>query len=456
MAAFDLCITGGTLVTPGGLVPRTLAIRGGRIAALLDPAKPVDADDRLDVTGKLVMPGLVDAHVHFREPGLTHKEGFETGSRAAVAGGVTTVMVMPTDNPLTVTPDDFEQKVSLASGKSYADFAIQAVIGADLSHVAALVGLGAISFELFLGEAGPSLVVPDSGHVSRALRLVAEAGSVAGVYGQDDGIIAAATAALDEAARRCRLSFFRSRPPLSEALGVARACILAREAGARIHVRQTSARVTAEILVDMRARYAGISAEVTPHNLLLTEDEIERQGPWAKVSPPLRTADDVAAMWAALRAGTVDIVATDHAPHLPAEKEKGLEDIWAAPGGFPGVQTMLPLMLEATAAGRIGITDIVRVCSARPAQLFGLYPRKGAIDVGSDADIVIVDPDRSEFIRNEDQYSKAKITPFANRAVRGWPEMTLLRGRVVMRDGKVEGKPRGEFQRPSCLGGASW
>ncbi|OGB93582.1 MAG: hypothetical protein A2Z31_03995 [candidate division NC10 bacterium RBG_16_65_8] len=449
MAAFDLCITGGTLVTSAGLVPRTLAIRGGRIAALLDPAIPVDADDRLDVTGKLVMPGLVDAHVHFREPGLTHKEGFETGSRAAVAGGVTTVMVMPTDNPLTLTPADFEQKVALASGKSYADFAIQAALAADLSHIAGLARLGAVSFELFLGEVGAPLLVQDSGHLRRALRLVAEAGSVAGVYGQDDGVIATATAALDEVARRQYLSFFRSRPALSEALGVARACIVAREAGARVHIRQTSARVTAEILADMRARYAGISAEVTPHTLLLTEDEIERQGPWAKVSPPLRTTDDLAAMWAALRAGTVDIVATDHAPHLPAEKEKGVDDIWAAPGGFPGVQTMLPLMLEAAAAGRIGGADIVRLCSTRPAQLFGLYPRKGSLDVGSDADLVLVDAGRSETIRNDDQYSKARITPFAGRVVRGWPVTTVLRGRVVMCDGKVEGAPRGEFLRPS-------
>jgi dihydroorotase len=446
---FDLCITGGRLVTGAGLVPRTLGICGGRIAALIDPDRVPDADERLDVTGKLVMPGLVDAHVHFREPGLTHKEGFETGSQAAVAGGVTTVMVMPTDSPITLTPTDFEQKVGLASGKSYADFAIQAAIGADLSHIKELAALGSISFEVFLGDIGPSLVSPDSGHLEKALRLVAEAGSVAGVYGHDDGIIATAMAGLDERARRHRLSFFRSRPPLSEGLGVAKACIVARETGARIHIRQTSARVTTEILADMRARHAGISAEVTPHNLLLTEDEIERQGPWAKVSPPLRTADDLAAMWAALRAGTVDIVATDHAPHLPAEKEKGLDNIWAAPGGFPGVQTMLPLMLGAFAGGRISLAEIVHVCSARPAQLFGLYPRKGSLEIGSDADIVVVDPDRTETIRNEDQYSKARVTPFAGRTVRGWPVMTVLRGRVVMRDGKVEGVPRGEFLRPS-------
>ncbi|MGH7266964.1 MAG: dihydroorotase, partial [Candidatus Rokuibacteriota bacterium] len=186
-----------------------------------------------------------------------------------------------------------------------------------------------------------------------------------------------------------------------------------------------------------------VSAETTPHNLLLTEDELDRQGPFAKVTPPLRPAADLEACWGALRDGTVDIVATDHAPHLPAEKEAGRADIWKAPGGFPGLQTLLPLMLNEVARGRLTLVDLVALCAERPARLFRLYPRKGALEPGSDADLVLVDPAREALIENEAQLSRARVTPFAGWRVRGWPVATLLRGRVVMRDGKVTGVPAG-------------
>lgn len=444
----DAAVVGGELVSGGRVRQATLGIRDGKIALLGDPDAPVNAREIIDALGLIVLPGLVDAHVHLREPGFEAKEGFETGTRAAAAGGVTTVMVMPTTRPPTGTPEAFEDKVQRATGKAHVDFAIQALVAGDLSHVPALARLGAVSFELFLGDVPPPLSAGDNRAVLEALERIAAVGGVAGVTCSDDAIIQRELARLNAAGDKSPRAFARSRPAIAEALGVARAGLLAAEARARVHFRQISCRESITMLAALRRMHPGISAETTPHNLLLTEDELDRQGPYAKVTPPLRSAEDLEALFAALRDGTIDIVATDHAPHLPAEKEAGRNDIWQAPGGFPGLQTLLPLMLNEVARGRLSLAEVAALCCERPARLFGLYPQKGVLEPGSDADLVLVDPKREASIENDAQLSRARITPFAGRRVRGWPVATLLRGRVVMRDGRIVGSPAGALVVP--------
>jgi dihydroorotase len=445
---FDVLVRGAQVLTGGRLARVTVAVVGETVAGLLEPSLDVPAGLVVDAHGLVVLPGLVDAHVHLREPGYAWKEGFETGTMAAAAGGVTTVIVMPTDSPLTLTPDDFEAKVRLATGESHVDFALQAGVVGGPDHVERLAELGAVSFELFLGDVPPSLLAGDSGAVLEILRRVEAVGGVAGVTPGDDGIVRAATASLPTEGHIDPRSFAWSRPPIAETLGVARACLLAAEAGARVHLRQVSCRGAVEVLRAARSRGGRLSAEVTPHNLLLTEDELERQGPYAKVAPPLRAAHDLECLWAALKDGTIDMIATDHAPHLPEEKDVGWDDIRRAPGGLPGLQTFLPLMLDQVARGRWWLTDVARTCAEAPARRFGLYPRKGALLPGSDADLVVVDPNRREIIDNAAQWSRARITPFAGWPVTGWPVLTMLRGRVVMREGKIDGSPRGRLVTP--------
>jgi dihydroorotase len=433
VSEFDLLIGGGSLATSAGLRPLDLGIVQGRVAAWLAPGGEAPARARIDASGLVVLPGLVDAHVHFREPGLTHKEDFSSGTAAAAVGGVTTALVMPTDLPLTLTPEDLRAKRALAEGRLHVDIGLQAAAHGP-EHVAALAAAGAISIEIFLGDMPAPLPVADNGALEAILRATAAASILAGITPTDDGVIAAAL--VREQQPGDALAFCRSRPPLAEAVGAARALAVAAETGAPVHLRQISCRASLELLRAARVRGLDVTGEVTPHNLLLTDAEILRQGPFAKVIPPLRPEAELPALWDALRdpGSGLAMVATDHAPHTEAEKSA---DIVKAPGGFPGVQTLLPLLLQAVAEGRLDWAGLVRLTAEAPARRFGLYPHKGSLEPGADADLVLVDPKRGWTIRNEDQLSKARITPFAGRRITGWPVAVLLRGREVARDGKL-------------------
>ena len=444
---YDLVIRAGSLVTPAGVARKSLGITDGRIAAILDPGEAPPARETIDADGKMVLPGLVDSHVHFREPGLVHKEGFATGSRAAAAGGVTTVMVMPTDKPMTTTPDLFLEKMDLADGACCVDYALQAALGPDTRHVRAMADLGAISFEIFLADLEAPMLVDAASDLLACLVAVREIDGVAGVTPGDDSIVRRLTTMAQSKDSTDRSGFTRSRPPIAEALGVARVCLAAAETGARAHVRQVSCAESVNVLRALAP--AQLSSEVTPHNLTLDETELIRHGPVAKVAPPLRSSADIQAVRSALRDGTIGIVATDHAPHLPEEKHAGVLDIWKAPGGFPGVQTLLPLMLRLVDEGALDYPGLVRACCEGPSRLFGIYPGKGALEVGSDADIVIVDPSKPFTIRNEDQQSKARLTPFDGWTATATPVLALLRGKIVMRDGRPEGAAIGRFVMPS-------
>ena len=431
---FDLILRNGRVVSPAGAETCDLAIKDGRIAAVFDPGQEASARQTVDIVGQMVLPGLVDAHVHFREPGLVHKEGFESGSAAAAAGGVTTVMVMPTDNPMTTTPDLFLEKKELADGHTHVDYALQAGLGPDVTHVRALAELGAISFEIFMSDLAPPMLTDRSSDLLTVLRAVREVGAVAGITPGDDSIVQAMTAAQGNAIS-ARSAFMRTRPTVAEAIGLARACVAVRYARVEAHIRQISCADSVSVLRALAPK--NLSSEVTPHNLWLAEDELVRQGPVAKVVPPLRPQADLEAVREALREDIVQMVATDHAPHTAQEKSAGTDDITKAPGGFPGVQTFLPVLLRLVGEGMLTYQDVARVSSQAPARRFGLFPRKGTLRVGSDADIVVIDPRRPFTVRNADQLSKAAMTPFDGMTVPATPSMVFLRGMKVAQDGKL-------------------
>jgi dihydroorotase len=442
---FDMLVRRGRVVREDGVDVRSIVISDGRVAALISSGAEPEAREVVDASDHLILPGIVDSHVHFREPGLTHKEDFVSGSRAAAAGGVTTVMVMPTDDPFTITPESFTEKIALASGRSHVDFALQAGLGPARQHVRALADLGAISFEIFMSDLPPALLVDDPAELVASLEAVRDVGRVAGVTPGDNSLYRRAAEMAQRTFGCAWEAFPASRPPEAEALGTVEACIAASLSGTRIHLRQISCAASLKALAAFR--HENVTAEVTPHNLILHEADFLRLGPVAKVAPPLRPAADLAAIRRAMTDGALDVIATDHAPHHPDEKARATDDIWKGPGGFPGVQTFLPLMLKLVEEGVLDYPRLVRTCCANPARLFGLYPRKGSLQVGSDADLVMVDPSRPMTIRNQDQLSKARNVPFDGMTAPGTPVLACLRGTVIMRNGRPIGPPVGRFVR---------
>jgi len=443
MSQFDLAVIGANVIIDGVSRPLSIGISGGRISALVDPRVSVGARETIRAFGMTVLPGLVDAHVHLREPGFAHKEGFEAGTRAAAAGGVTTVMVQPTTDPPTITADALREKVRLAMGKAYVDFALQVGVGDDPSHIAELAKMGAPSFELYLSDLRPPLLTSDSGRLLEVLYRIAEVGRVAAITPGDDGIVASYERNLAPHLVGTALGFVQSRPPIAEAMGTARACQAARETCARVHLRQISCRESVNVVRKAKEANIRLTAEVMPHHLVLTAEEVERQGPYAKMSPPLRGAEDVESLWEALHDGVIDIIATDHAPHLPTEKDAGIEDLRRAPGGIPGLQTLLPIMLDQVAKGRLSLAQLVGVCSEKPARIFGLYPRKGVIQVGADADLVLIDLTKEFEITNAQQYSRSGRTPFAGWKTNGTIERVMVRGNTVYKNSRIIGSPIG-------------
>lgn len=426
----DLVLRGARIVDPTGIVEADLALAKGRVAARLRPGEPATALAELDVADRLLLPGLVDAHVHFREPGLTWKEDFAAGTRAAIAGGVTTALVMPTDDPWTTDTATFAEKRALAEGRIHADIGLQVAVARPAPDLAPLVAAGAVSFEIFTADVPSGFLHEDVSALTAALGAVAAAGGMAAVSAGDQSLLAERLAGLVPG-RSSAADFVRSRPPEAEAQGIARAVLAAAARAVPLHIRQCGAALGMATWRRLRD-LADVSIETSPQCLFFTEADYARLGPLAKASPPWRDAADRDAWRAALGEGLVDIVASDHAPHARAEKLANADDFASLPGGFPGVATLLPALLALVAEGVLDLPGLVRVASTRPAERFGLGRRKGRLAGGFDADLLVLDPIRPTRIEHAAHGGNAGFTPFAGLEVAGAVERVFLRGRPVL------------------------
>lgn len=454
MASFDLLIRGATVVNTSTSTRADLAISNGKIVCLLEPGTPARATDERSFPGCYALPGLVDAHAHLREPGLTHKEDFVSGTRAAIAGGVTAVLDMPTDEPWTATAEQLDEKIQRTERRLHADVGFQVALGhdvlADPDRLDALCEKRPVSFELFTADVPDVFMHRTVDAVAHALRVLRDRGPLVCVSPGDQSI-------LDGSGRREAsqmaerdggiASFLASRPPLAEANGIARALLAAADTGARIHIRQSNSAAGIDVWRRMRS-LADATIETTPQCLFFTEVDYQRLGGWLKASPPMRSQTDVDALREALRDGLVDIVATDHAPHTRAEKSARYATFGDIPGGMPGLQTLLLSMLRLVSDDVIDMCALVRMCAFNPAMRFGLGDRKGCLAPGFDADIVIVDPAGSTTIRDTEQLSKAAYTPFDGIEVPFGIDRVFLRGvQTTNERGYVDTMPRGSVLR---------
>ncbi len=432
----DLAIRGGTVVTPEGERRADVLVDGSRILAVVEPGTPTTAQRTLDARGCLVLPGVVDAHVHFRAPGLTHKERWSAASAAAVAGGVTTVLDMPNVLPPTVGPEALAAKEDAIRGQSYCDYGFYVGWGrGGVPDPEAVAMAGALGFKVFLGETTASLDPPTDPELRAGWRRTARVGLRTMIHAEQTPPAGSRTAP----GPWTLVAHGQSRPPETECAAVAHACRLAGEAHAPVAIAHVSTALALEELVRAREGGVDVRVEVCPHHLLLTEAEAVPLGTLGKVNPPLRDAVDRAALWEALRSGLVDEVGSDHAPHTTEEKQQA--DAWRAPSGFAGVQNTLVYLWG---RGGLAPADWVRLLSEGPARSWGLWPRKGRIAAGADADLVLLRPEAPrQAVR---QWSLHPDSPVL-RLCRPAAEVvaTLVGGQVVFADGAPSGPPRGRW-----------
>lgn len=438
----DLVINGGTIVSPDAQYKASIAIRDGVILAIGAANAMPPAEQTLDASGLHILPGAIDVHVHFRDPGYPQKEDFASGTAAAAFGGVTTVFDMPNTLPTIGTPQALAEKHAIASAKAYVDYGLYAVLGEDsLEHVDALVEGGIIGFKLYMGNTFGRIPSPTTGAMLEAFEVVAPTGKRISLHAETNSIMERRESRLRAAGRTEPLAHLAARPAVVAVEAVARAAILAEWTGARIHVLHISSAAELRPLAEAKARGVDITGETCPHYLLLSDADYDTFGGVIRVNPPVREAANQQPLWDALMNGTVNMIATDHAPHAPEEKTR--PDIWTVDCGFPGVETQMPLMLTEINRGRATIQDYVKWSAENPARIWGLYPRKGTLTVGSDADIAIVDLDRIWTIDDTVIQSRSKISPWHGRKSTALPIHTIVRGRFVMKDRILQETARG-------------
>lgn len=438
----DLVINGGQIVTPDSVFAASIAVRDGKIIAVGRADAMPPAAETMDATGLHVLPGAIDVHVHFRDPGYPHKEDWASGTAAAAFGGVTTVFDMPNTIPPTGTSEILAAKHAIAASQAHVDYGLYGLLGEDtIEAVPALCSGGVIGFKCYMGNTFGKIPSPSTGAMLEAFEVVAATGKRISLHAETNSIMERRETRLRTAGRTEPLAHLASRPAVVAIEAVSRAAILAEWAGARIHILHISSADELRPLREAKARGVDITGETCPHYLMLSSEDYAKFAGVIRVNPPVREKRNQAPLWQALADGTIDLIATDHAPHTPEEKTRN--DIWTVDCGFPGVELQMPLMLTAVNEGRLSICDYVRLSAASPAKIWGLYPHKGTIQPGADADLALVDLARGWTIDDAKLQSLSKISPWHERPVKGLPVHTMVRGKFVMRERTLMSDARG-------------
>jgi allantoinase len=445
----ELAIVNGAVALPGGRARLDVGVVDGQIALLGAPGSLPAAVETIDASGLLVLPGVIDSHVHCRAPSHPEREDFASGTRAAAAGGVTTILEMPISIPPTTDGAILADRRAHAERDAYVDVGFYASSATlDRDKIASAVAEGAVALKAFLQEVPPGredefegLCIYRNGDILHALTLVAETGLPAVFHAEDYPTYTLLEQRLRQAGRKDAAAHAEWRPDYVEALAISALILLADAAGAHLHIPHVSSALAVTVIRDGKRRGVHVTAETCPQYLALTEAALLEHGPYAKCNPPLKTAKDVAALWEGLRDGTIDTVATDHSPFAPADKDPGWDDIWQAMPGFPGVDILGPFMIGAALDGKLSLERAIALITANPADIFGLSPRKGRIMPGADADLLLYDASGGGPVDTTTWESRAKA---CGRVWQGYPlhghvVTTIVRGTVVYDRGEIVG-----------------
>ncbi|HXT36518.1 MAG TPA: dihydroorotase [Chloroflexota bacterium] len=442
----DLLIDNAHIVTPTGMVRGALLVHDGRVVSVLAGGPVPEAREVVDAQGRHLLPGVVDIHVHFREPGQEYKATYTSESAAAAVGGVTSICDMPNNGAqAVVSAARLVAKAAVAARSSRVDFGLYAyLVGDTIEQLRDLRDAGAIGFKWDMSLAGtevaPGVWLPTAAIALPAFKAAAALGMTIGIHAEDRPTISRQASALKAAGRSDAAAHLASRPAAVEVTALREAIALARASGVHLHVHHLSSAAGLDLIRAAKREGLWVTSETIPPFLFLDSGDYERLGTVMKIHPAVKEPEDRAALWEGLRDGSIECIATDHAPHTAAEKRRG---VWEASPGAIGVQTSLMLMLTEVNRGRLSLERCVALMAANPAGIHGLSPRKGAIVAGADADLVLVNLAESAVIRNQDMLTPNQLTPFDGAPVRGVPKRTWLRGRLIARDGLPVGEAAG-------------
>lgn len=459
MTSVDLIVENGHIVTSEAMFDANLLIDDGKIVGLKKDTSDVEARERINASEKLILPGVIDTHVHFLEPGGEQREDFESGTKAAASGGITTVFEMPISSMPVVSAKALNERKAVVEKKACIDFALYAGAGThNYDEIEELADAGAIGFKTFLAYPknrdawykGTYMV--DNYSLFRCLKKIAKTNLPIAVHSEDDSIIEGRIKELQESGRRDFKAHEESRPIVSETLAVSSVISVAAQTDAKVHIAHMSSTQAAELVKTAKASGIKVTSETCPQYLVLDDDTMNSLGPYAKVNPPIRYGENNReGLWNAIREGTIDFVASDHAPWTRAEKDPGFQDIFKASSGIAGTETMFPLLLNECSQGRLSLTTLVKITSESQARIFNIFPRKGSIQVGSDADLVVVDFKEQIKLQRTKMVSKSRDTnPYEGKTLRGAPVMTISKGKLISQKGVLNCKPgTGNFISPA-------
>ena len=457
----DLAIVNGTAFIEGGFRSADIGIKNERIVIVAEPGALPEAARTIDTAGKYILPGGIDTHVHYRDPGHAERETFAVGTRAAAAGGCTTFFEHPISIPPQYNAEILHNRMALCKKGSCVDYCFFGAAGGEFpEEIEPLSHEGVVAYKTFLHEAPEGRAAEFKGLTSannfqlmRALKEVKKTGLTLAAHAEDNELVTGNIRQLRSIGRVDYLAHCESRPPIVEIEAVAKMLRFGKEVGCPIELVHISTCGAMELAKQAKLEGRKVLVETCPHYLLLDESYVKEYGPYAKCNPALRKKEEVEKLWDYVLDGTVDFIGSDHSPFLVSEKETGNNDIFIAPSGFPGVDLRLPLIITEAKRGRISLDRAVELLCVNPAKLFNIFPQKGTISAGSDGDLTIIDLNKEVVFHAKDSYSQAKDIM---KVYEGWNlgcsvDYTIVRGRIVMEEGIVDESAAGwgDFVRPA-------
>ena len=436
-------IQGGTIVTPHQRFTADILVRDGRVEAIGTGLQPEKDSETIDARGLHVLPGVIDPHSHLWESGFMSGPDFEDSTASAVAGGITTIIEMPLTTPEVLDLKTFEDKAALGADTSHVDFALfGGVRPSNLGELQAMWDAGAVAFKIFTCDTGCAMhgVINDADLLA-ALQTIAGFGGLAGFHAENDELLIANRARLDREGRTDNAAFNEWRNETVELEAINRILFYARRTGARVNIVHVSSPEGVAMVARARAIGVAATAETCPHYLYLTEKDIDERGAWVTCSPPMRGQDALSGLRRLVKDGAITTVGSDHGPVDPELKRRGDNNIFQGQPGMPANETMVPLMLNLVNSGVLSINRMAQLTSEAPARLYGIFPKKGGIAIGSDADFTIVDLERRWTLSADTLMGKTGWTPYEGMAITGAVALTIIRGAVRARNGHPVGEP---------------